>query len=35
MENTKVHIPGLSLSIGFFTQKIIKKSDILKYFNFT
>lgn len=31
MENTKIHISGSSLGIGFFPKKI-KKSDILKYF---
>jgi len=32
MENTKIHISGSSLGIGFFPKKTNKKSDILKYF---
>lgn len=32
MENTKIHISGSSLGIGFFHKKINKKSDVLKYF---
>lgn len=32
MENTKIHIPGSNLCIGYFPKKRNKKSDILKYF---